>query len=166
MYCILQTSLHTLTEIVEACNTPKTWWFAPGNNIFLLVGHNCVNPLRLPSHCSPELYNGIWLLTTQKTFYFCKIKKMFRIFFLCKISSGRIFCCFKPIFARFLIKSHWLEKKTRNNFDKNLPYQPCQPLNRGGKVLKIPFVSIVPKSVNVWVSCLTTNLLEVLSSHS
>ena len=90
MYCILQTSLHTLTAIVEACNTPKTGWLEPGNNIFLLVGHNCVNPLRLPSHCSPELYNGIWLLTTQKTFYFCKIKKIFMIFYL-KVFSVR-FC--------------------------------------------------------------------------
>ena len=30
--------------------------------------HNCFNPLRLPFHCSPDLYNGIWLLTTQKWF--------------------------------------------------------------------------------------------------
>ena len=41
------------------------WW-----NILLLVKHvgehNCFNPLQLPSHCSPDLYNGIWLLTTQK----------------------------------------------------------------------------------------------------
>ena len=26
----------------------------------------CFNPLRLPSHCWHALYNGIWLLTTQK----------------------------------------------------------------------------------------------------
>ena len=37
--------------------------------------HSCFNPLRLPSHCSPDLYNGIWLLTMQKWFNSAKIPK-------------------------------------------------------------------------------------------
>ena len=109
--------------------------------------HNCFNPLWLTSHCSPDLYNGIWLLTSQKQFNFAKFQKNYE-FFPCS-----------------LIQSYWENKKIGLIFYKINPTQLHQPLHMGGKILKIPLVSLLPKSVILCISCLTSHLQEKKSSN-
>ena len=51
-----------------------------------LSAHNWLNPLRLPSHCSTDLYNVIWLLT-NKNGLILQNSQMLMIFSL-KVSSN------------------------------------------------------------------------------
>ena len=120
---------------------------------------NCFNPLRLPimDYDFWPLKNGLILQNS----------KMFMIIFL-KVPNERLgrgpSFCVEPNFQQCLIKSLLAKLKKRTNILSNKPDQPCQPLNIGDKILKIPLVSLVPKSVILCLSCLTSNLLKVFFS--
>ena len=62
-------------------------WIRKDTQTASTLAHNCWIPLWLPSHCSPDLCNGIWLLTT-KTRLIRQNSKMFMIFSL-KVFSER-----------------------------------------------------------------------------
>ena len=88
------------------------------------IHHNCFNPLQLPSHCSPDLYNGIWLLTTQKRFNSAKFQNIFDNFSessQLKIRSWIIFFHIESGFStmyhqKFITRT----KKVATNFSNKL----------------------------------------------
>ena len=127
--------------------------------------HNCFNPLWLPSLCSPDSYNELWLLTTQK---WCNLAK------------------FQNVYDNFL-KSVQKQLRSRHNFFQltlnvdNVKKKfwgklinqthifgcgpgglclPRLPIHIGDKILKIPLVILMPKSVIVCLSCLNLFFLQ------
>ena len=69
-----------------------------------------------------------------------------------------------PICHGVSLKSYWQNKKGDQYFIRNKPNQPCHPVHMVGKILKIPLVRLVPKSVILCLSCLTSNLLNCFFS--
>ena len=69
----------------------------------------------------------------------------------------------EPNFPRCLIEKLLANQKSGPIFYQNKPNQPCLSLHMGGKILKIPLISLVPKSVSLCLSCLTSNLLKIFS---
>ena len=74
-----------------------------------------------------------------------------------KIRYGSIFLCWTKI---FMVSHQKVTCKKKTNILYNKPIQPRQPLHMGGKILKIPLVSLVPKSVSLCQSCITSNLVK------
>ena len=128
-----------------------------------LRGHNCLSPLGLPSHCSPDLYNGIWLLATQQQFNFPLTE------INCGFEEKKIPVISKVETQLFLIDwkcQHCFEKdvkrktiKQTNIFGGGFPLL-LLPLHIRGKILKIPLMSLAQKSVILCLCCLTRNLLN------
>ena len=137
---------------------PHDSWGIASLLTFQLPRHNCFKPLQLPSHCSCDLYNGIWLYATQKH------KNVFDSFsesFHWKAWSGIIFFCVKPNFQRCLMKKLLAQKKNGTIFYKTNPSSPLSPpLHMGGKILKIPLVSLMSESTSMCQSCITSNWIK------
>ena len=147
-------------------NILQVIWFSFSN--FKVVKHNCFNPLRLPSKCSPNLNNGIWLVTTQKRFNSFKIQNS--MIFINKKKSVKekdrehLFCV-EPNFLQCLVKKLFA-KKQRIFFYKINRISIASLYTEGSKILKMPLVRLVPKSVILFLSRLISNLIEVFSKVS
>ena len=89
---VFQKQAHKKTQIIKKNHILKFSFFCHR----FIKWHNCFKPRRLPCHCSPDLYNGIWLLTTQIFFNSIQFQNIYGHFTKSaqwKIRSQGIFVC-------------------------------------------------------------------------
>ena len=120
MHYLVSHTPHQGLKLVDTNNQlpPETYWLL-NDRIYSEPGHNCFNPLRLPSPCTPDLYNGVWLLTPQKRFNSAKFQKNYDNFSESsqwKIRSGSIFFVLNLIFHGVSLKSDWQNKQKTDQY--------------------------------------------------